>query len=57
MLLLTIHLLVTLSNFLRPGGACAVAAESLLLKHQLAIINRSRQRFCALEISAGWIAS
>ena len=30
-----VHLLVTLAKFFRPGGARAVAAESLLLKHQL----------------------
>jgi hypothetical protein len=42
LLLLAIHLIVTLAKFLRPGGARAVAAESLLLKHQL--IGRSRQR-------------
>jgi len=43
-LILAIHLLVTLAKFLRPGGVRAVAAESLLLKHQLPISNRSRQR-------------
>ena len=32
LLLLAIHLIVTLARFLRPGGARAVAAESLLLK-------------------------
>jgi len=44
LLFLAIHLLVTLGNLLRPGGARAIMAESLLLKHQLVIINRSRQR-------------
>jgi hypothetical protein len=44
LLLLAIHLLVTLTKFLGPGGARQVAAESLLLKHQLLISNRSRQR-------------
>ena len=43
-LILAIHLLVTLAKLMRPGGARAVAAESLLLKHQLLISNRSRQR-------------
>jgi putative transposase len=43
-LLLAIHLLVTLVRLLRPGGVRALAAESLLLKHQLVISNRSRQR-------------
>ena len=40
-LILAIHLLVTLAKFLRPGGVRQVAAESLLLKHQLLISNRS----------------
>src|SRR6202521_3033008 len=44
LLLLVIHLLVTLAKFLGPGGVRRVAAESLLLKHQLLISNRSRQR-------------
>ena len=44
LVLLAIHLLVTLAKFLRPGGVLAVAAESLALKHQLLICNRSRQR-------------
>jgi putative transposase len=44
LLLLAIHLLVTLAKLLRPGGARAVAAESLLLKQQLLVINRSRAR-------------
>lgn len=44
LLILVIHLLVTFAKLLRPGGTRAVAAESLLLKHQLLIINRSRRR-------------
>jgi len=43
-LLLAIHLLVTLAKLLRPGGIRAVAAESLLLKHQILIGNRARRR-------------
>src|ERR1700756_4569853 len=39
-----IRLLVALTKFLGPGGARRVVAESLLLKHQLLISNRSRQR-------------
>jgi hypothetical protein len=35
LLLLAIDLLVTLAKFLGPGGGRRVAAESLLLKHQL----------------------
>jgi hypothetical protein len=41
LLLLAIHPLVTVTKLLRPGR---VAAESLLLKLQLLISNRSRQR-------------
>jgi len=44
LLILAIHLLVTLVKLLRPGGARRVAAESLLLKHQLLISNRSWRR-------------
>ena len=44
LLLLATHLLVTLAKFLGPGGIRSVAAESLLLKHQLLISNRSRHR-------------
>lgn len=43
-LLLAIHFLVTCAKLVRPGGARAVAAESLLLKHQLLISNRARRR-------------
>jgi hypothetical protein len=44
LLILAIHLLITFAKLLRPGGVRAVAAESILLKHQLLISNRSRQR-------------
>src|SRR5258708_19753886 len=44
LLILAIHLLVTLAKLLRPGGARALAAESLLLRHQLLISNRSPRR-------------
>jgi len=39
-----IHLLVTIARVLGPGGARSVVAESLLVKHQLLIVNRSRAR-------------
>ena len=42
--LLVTHLLATVARLMRPGGVRAVAAESLLLKHQLLILNRSRKR-------------
>jgi transposase InsO family protein len=43
-LALAIHLFVTFVRLLRPGGVRAVAAESLLLKHQLLISQRTRHR-------------
>lgn len=43
-LTLFIHLIATLAKVMRPGGARAVVAESLLLKHQLVILNRGRER-------------
>lgn len=44
LLILAIHLLVTVVKLLRPGGVRAVVAESLLLKYQILISNRSRRR-------------
>ena len=41
---LLFHLLTTLAKLIRPGGSRAVIAENLLLKHQLIIHSRSRQR-------------
>jgi len=47
--ILFIHLVVTIARLLRPGGARSVVAESLLVKHQLLIINRARVRAPALR--------
>ncbi len=44
LLVLLAHLLTTIAKLLGPGGARAVVADSLLMKQQLLIINRSRQR-------------
>ncbi len=41
---LFIHLLVTVAKLLGPGGVRSVVAESLLVKHQLLVLNRSRAR-------------
>ncbi len=46
---LAIYLLVTIARLLGPGGARSVVAESLLLKHQLLILNRTRTRAPALQ--------
>jgi hypothetical protein len=44
LLLILAHLLTTLAKLLGPGGAKAIVADSLLMKQQLLIINRSRRR-------------
>jgi hypothetical protein len=41
---LLLHLLATLARLAGPGGARSVVAESVLLKHQLLILNRCRKR-------------
>ena len=41
---LLLHLLTTIARFAGPGGARSVVAESVLLKQQLLILNRSRKR-------------
>jgi putative transposase len=42
--ILVIHLIATVAKLLLPGGARSIISESLLLKHQLLILNRSRAR-------------
>ena len=44
LLVLFVHLVVTTVPLMRPGGARAIVAESLLLKQQLLIVTRSRRR-------------
>ena len=44
LLVLLVHLLTTIAKLLGPGGAKAVVADSLLMKQQLLVINRSRRR-------------
>src|SRR5437762_191672 len=60
LVVLLIHFLATLVRLLGPGGVRSIVAESLLLKHQLLIVNRSRQRspnlFAWDRILAGWMA-
>ena len=43
-LLLLTYLLAKLARLLRPGGARAIAAENLLMRQQLVMIQRSRHR-------------
>jgi len=42
--ILFIHLIVTITILIGPGGARSVVAESLAVKHQLVILNRGRER-------------
>jgi hypothetical protein len=44
LLILLAHLLTAIAKLLGPGGARAVIADSLLMKQQLLVINRSRRR-------------
>jgi hypothetical protein len=44
LVVLFIHLIAVLAQLFQPGGVRSLVAESLLLKHQLLIVNRSRQR-------------
>ena len=53
---LVIHLLWTLIRLLQPGGTRSIVAESLLIKHQLLIMSRSKQRAPALRPSDRVIA-
>lgn len=50
LLILLAHLLTTVAKLFRHGGAKAVVADSLLMKQQLLIINRSRQRAPNLSV-------
>ena len=44
LLILFVHLLVTSVRLMKPGGARAIVAENLLLKQQLLVLGRTRQR-------------
>src|SRR6266568_47140 len=48
---LFLHLLATVARLAGPGGARSVVAESVLVKHQLLILNRSRKRSPNLRTS------
>jgi putative transposase len=44
LLLLLIHLVAGLARLLGPGGVRGLVAENLLIKQQLLILSRTRQR-------------
>ena len=43
-LILFVHLIVTVARLARPGGLRSVVAESVLVRHQLLVLNRGRKR-------------
>src|SRR6266540_7091426 len=49
--MLFLHLLTTVVRLAGPGGARSIVAESLLIKHQLLILDRSRKRAPNLRLS------
>ena len=50
LIILFIHTVATLMRVAPPGGVRAVVAESILARHQLLILNRSRRRAPNLRI-------
>ena len=48
---LLVYLVSTLARLLGPGGLRSVVAESLLIKHPMQILNRSRKRAPNLRAS------
>ena len=51
-----IHIIATLARLLGPGGIRSVVAESVLIKQQLLILNRSRHRSPSLRSSDRLVA-
>ena len=56
LVILFVHLMATLARLLGPGGIRSVVAESVLVKQQLLIHNRSRQRLPNLRTSDRLVA-
>ena len=56
LVILFVHLIVTLARLAGPGGVRSVVAESVLVKHQLVILNRSRKRAPHLRVSERIVA-
>ena len=50
LVILLVHVITIILRLVRPGGVRAVIAESALAKHQLLILNRTRQRAPNLRI-------
>jgi putative transposase len=56
LVILLVHIIATLARLLGPGGIHYVVAESVLVKQQLPIFNRSRQRSPNLRSSDRLVA-
>ena len=56
LVILIVHLITTVLRLARPGGLRAVVAESVLIKHQMLILNRSRRSAPNLRIQDRLIA-
>ena len=56
LVMLFVHVLAILGRLLGPGGVRSVVAESILVKHQLLILNRSRERSPNLRTSDRLVA-
>src|SRR5215831_20129371 len=50
LIILLVHLITTVFRLARPGGLRSAVAESVLIKHQLLIVNRSRRRAPNLRV-------
>ena len=51
-IVLFVHLIITMVQLAKPGGFRSVVAESVLIRHQLLILNRGRKRapnLCAMD--------
>ena len=57
LLVLFVHLVVTTVPLMRPGGARAIVAESLLLKQQLliALVPGAGHRICVHWTESSWV--
>ena len=47
--ILLVHLIVTLARLAQSGGLRSVVAESVLVRHQLLVLNRGRRRAPVLK--------
>jgi len=56
LVILFVHAITTLARLVGPGGVRSVVAESVLIKQQLLILNRSRQRSPNLRSSDRLVA-